>query len=152
MRRTSPSGPPTASSVFASSAKHPRDHRPVVEPDHELGAHLHAALESLDDAHDVGLRLARRHEVDDADPARVGLPLALEDQRVVAVAAIGRRPRALGASSQRPCSLPPSSAPKHELESKRGNGSQSTEPLPPDERRGLQVAEERVVLDPLGHG
>ena len=33
-----------------------------------------------------------------------------------------------GASSQRPCSRPPSNAPKHELESKRGNGSQSTEP------------------------
>ena len=69
----------------------------------------------------------------------------------VAVAALGRRAALAARCSQRPCSRVPSSAPKQELESKRGKQSQSTEPVAADERRGLQVADECVVLDPLGH-
>jgi len=37
----------------------------------------------------------------------------------------------VGAISQRPCSVPPRSAPNDELESNLGNGSQSTDPLRP---------------------
>jgi hypothetical protein len=40
-------------------------------------------------------------------------------------------PPAFGAISQRPCSRLPRRAPKQELESNRGNVSQSTEPLRP---------------------
>jgi len=66
-------------------APDPRDDRSVVEAHHELGAHHHVTLETLDDPNDVGLRLARRHEVDDADAARVGPPFALEDERLLPV-------------------------------------------------------------------
>ena len=48
-------GPPTASSVRVVEAPDPRDHRAVVEADHELGPHLHRALEALDDPDDVGV-------------------------------------------------------------------------------------------------
>ena len=45
----------------------------------------------------------------------------------------------------------PRSAAKHAPESKRGKQHQSIEPVAADERRGLQVADQRVVLDPR-HG
>ena len=58
------------------------------------------------------------------------------------------RPPAAGPISQRPLlRRSPRSAAKHAPESKRGAQSQSIEPSSADERRGLGVADERVLLD-----
>jgi hypothetical protein len=131
---------------------HPRDHRTVVEPDHQLGSHLHAAVEPFDDAHDVGLRLARRHEIDHADTPRRGLPLALEDQRVVAVAPRRRVGRAGG--SKQPAAV--LAAPEDRAEAgarvEAGEGQPVDRPVAAHERRRLQVAEKGVVLDAFSHG
>ena len=80
--------------------------------------------------------------------ALVGLEDRLEDQRVVPVAAARpahRRRRARAASARARAS--PSSAAKQAPESKRGKQHQSIEPVAADERRRLQVADQRVVLD-----
>ena len=147
----SASGPPTASSVPSSSLPHPRHDRAVVEADDELGAHLDAPLEPLDDPHEVGSAVAQRHEVDHAHAARRRLPLALEDQRVGPVAARRRRP-ALGGREQPAPVLASSRAapPKHEPESKRGRHSQSIEPVRPTSAAVCRSPMQRVVLDPLG--
>ena len=47
----------------------PGDDGPVVEADHELRPHPHAAAHALDDARDVGCLPARRHEVEHANDA-----------------------------------------------------------------------------------
>ena len=115
VRTVIPSGPPIASSVSSSSRRTHGIDRAVVEADRQLGAHLDAALEPFDDAHDVGRLLARRHEVDHAHAARRGLPLALEHERVRrgSSARSRARPRRARSASGR-CSGVPSSAPKQE--------------------------------------
>ncbi len=55
-----------------------------------------------------------------------------------------------GASDQQPLSESPSSEAKQAPESKRGKQAQSIGAPAVDERRRLQVAQERVVLD-AGH-
>src|SRR5581483_4695628 len=120
-------------------------------PDHELGAHAHPALEPLDDPDDVGPRLAGRHEVDHADAPLVGPPFGLEDQRAVAVAAVGGRPT--GQRREQPAAVLPPAEDRAETGARVEAGER--QPVDragaADERRRLQVAEERVVLDPLGH-
>ncbi len=67
----------------------------------------------------------------------------------MAVASRRRRGRrTAGASSQRPCSGPPRRAAKQAPESKRGKAAPVDRALAADERRRLQVADQRVVLDP----
>ena len=88
--RKSASGPATASRP-SLAPPHPRDDRAVVEPDAQAHLHRDGSLDALDDAHDVRRLAARRHEVDQPDAAVVARELGLEDQRVVAVAAAGRR-------------------------------------------------------------
>ncbi len=106
----------------------------------------------FDDPDHLRIRVAHRHEVDHPDPAGRRLPFALEDQACRAGSAAGSpAPLRRGASSQRPWSFEPRIAPKHRAESKRGMHSQSIEPVAPDERRRLQIAEQRIVLDPLRH-
>ena len=66
---------------------HPRHDGAVVEADSELGPHRDVAVEALDDPDDVRRHAARRHEVDRAHAALVGLVDRLENQRVVAISA-----------------------------------------------------------------
>ena len=111
-----------------SSVAHPGHDRAVVEAEHELHPHLDTSTDSLDDPHEVGLRLARRHEVDEPDGAVVGLELGLEDERVAPVRRRVERNSPAGWIVQWPFSASPSSAAKSAPESKRGRHSQSTEP------------------------
>ena len=84
VRRQSASGPAIATRAVVDTT-HPRHDLAVVEADGELGAHRDFAVEALDDPHDVGRHAARRHEVDRAHAALVGLVDGLENQRVVAI-------------------------------------------------------------------
>src|SRR5581483_12137337 len=99
----------------------------------------------LDDADDVGRLPARRHEVEHADGALVRLPGRLEDERVVEIPAADRA--ALGRREQ-----PASVLRAAEERGEAGAGVEAREAEPVDraaaldERRGLQIAEERVVL------
>src|SRR5258708_19545764 len=88
-------------------AAHPWDDRAVVEANHELRAHAYLAAHALDDPHDVGRRAARRHEVEHADGALLGLPGRLEPQRVLQVPA---RRRAAATRRDEPPALSPLAA------------------------------------------
>ena len=114
-------------------------------------AHLDAAVSALDQTDHVELIVVWRHAVDNGDLAVVGRVDGLEYQCSVAVPALDVARRGSGARSHRPCSGVPSNAAKQAAESKRGNVSQSIEPSRADERRGLQVGQERVVTDGAGH-
>ena len=83
-------------------APHPGHDLPVVEADHELGAHRHGSLDALDDPDDVGRLAPRRHEVDHPDGPVRRLVERLEHERVVAVPASAVRDGRGGESSQRP--------------------------------------------------
>ena len=56
-----------------------------------------------------------------------------------------------GAICQRPCSGVPRSAAKQAGESNRGKHSQSIEPSEPDQGRGVQIADEGVLLNGEWH-
>ena len=89
--------------VLVRALAYPRDDAPVVEADRQLRAEADAALDALDDPHDVRRFPARRHEVEDArNGAVLRRPRRLEDERVVEVAARARcRRRRLRAASGR---------------------------------------------------
>ena len=109
-------------------------------------------LDALDDAHDVGRLAARRHEVDQPDGA-LGASRARSRGPACRRGSGGgspdlaRRARApaavLGVAERAPRSRRPSRS--------AGSSSQSIDPSRRDERRRLEVADERVVLDALGH-
>ena len=135
-----------ASSV-PSSVAHPGHDRPVVEADDELHRHLDAPAHALDDADEVGLRLAGRHEVDEAHGAVVGLEFRLEDERVAAVLSSCRAELARGLD--RPVAVLRVAEERGEQRSRVE--ARQAEPVDravaADERGGLQIADEPVVLD-----
>ncbi len=120
---------------------HPGDDRAEVEPDHELRAHRHAAVQSLHDPHDVGRLATRRHEVDRADAALAGLVHGLEDQRVVAVAS--RRADDIARGREEPAAVlrPPEQRREAGARVEPGEAAPVDRPGSTDERGGLQVAE-----------
>jgi hypothetical protein len=128
-----------------------RDDPPVAEPDHDLGANGDATRDPFDNPDDGRRLAARGHEVDDTHPTLARLPLRLEHQRSVSIPALRlaplrRRddPAAVLAVTQQRC------------ESGVGVETRETAPvdraLAMDERRRLQVGQERVILDPSPHG
>jgi hypothetical protein len=130
---------------------HRRDDPPVAEPDHDLGANGDATRDPLDNPDDGRRLAARGHEVDDTNPPLARLPLRLEHQRSVSIPALRlallrRRddPATVLAVTQQRC------------ESGVGVETRDTAPvdraLAVDERRRLQVGQERVILDPSPHG
>ena len=131
----------------ALEALHPRDDLPEVEANHQLGAHLDLAGETLDDPHDLRRPRARRHEVDQAHAAACRLDHRLEDQRVVPVAA--GHPLGLGSRREQP--PPVLRRPEDRGEARPGIESRKAAPvdrsLPSDERRRLKVPEQCVVLN-----
>ncbi len=135
----------------AVDAPDPRDDRAVVEAERELHAHLDATADSLDDADEIRFGLARRHEVDEPNRAGVGLELGLEDERVAPVATARRAKLALGL--QRP--VPVLGVAEQRGEDGPGVEPRQAEPVDAafstDERGGLQVADEPVVLYSSGH-
>ena len=78
----------------------------------------------------------------------LGVELGLVDERVLAVAALDPLDLAAGASSQRPLLL----VAEQRGEARAGVEAREAEPVDravaADERRGLQVADQAVVLDP----
>ena len=130
---------------------HPRDDRPVVEADDELGPHRDPAANALHQAHDVDVLVADRHAVDDANRSFGSLELRLEHESAVAVAP-ARRPAARGGRD-----LPVAVLLGAE---QRGKACVRVEPrcaepvdraVVGDQRNGLRVADERVLLDAGGH-
>src|SRR5581483_8206444 len=133
-----------------SGAANPRDDRAVVEADDELRPHPDATAHSLDDPHDVGSLAARRHEVEHARDALFRLPRGLEDEGVVQIAA---RRRTAGFGSDEPAAVLLRA--EERCEARTGVEPRKAEPVDGpaafDERRGLQVADQGVVLDASGH-
>src|SRR5947209_14919646 len=68
---------------------HPRNDSSVIEADDQLHFHPDFALHALDDADDVGICAAWRHEIDQADRAAGGFDFRFEDERVAPIAALG---------------------------------------------------------------
>jgi hypothetical protein len=131
----------------AVRAAHPRHHPPVVEPDDELARHPHPPADPFDDPHEVGRVPSRRHEVEDPDGALVGLPHRLEHEGVVEVAP--------GRLTADPGGDPPAAGlrpAEQRGEARRRVEARQTQPVDravaADEGGGLQVADDRVVLDP----
>lgn len=91
---------PGGRSQVRPAAPDPGHQVAVVEPQPQVHAHGHAARQALDDAHHVRRVAAQRHAVHHSHLALVGVPVALQDQGVVAVAAVGGR--AAGRGSQQP--------------------------------------------------
>ena len=147
VRKQSASGPAIATRACVDPP-HPRHDLAVVEADHELGAHRHLAVEALDDPHDVRRAATRRHEVDRAHRSLVGLVDRLQDQRVVAVPA--RRPVNAGRRREQPAAVIGVAEQRREARTRveAREAAPVDRPVAADERRRLQVADERVVLDP----
>ena len=125
---------------------HPGHDRAVVEAEHKLHPHLDTSTDSLDDPHQVGLRLAWRHEVDEPHGTVVRLQLGLEDERVASVLAARRAE--LARRLDRPVAVLRVAEQRGEerarVEARQAqpvDGAVAT-----DERSRLQVADEPVVL------
>jgi hypothetical protein len=84
----------------AVAPAHPRHDRPVIEPNDQLHPDRHLPRQPLDDPHDIGIRPARRHEIDIAHCAFAGVKVGFEDQRVAAISALALRDFSL--RSERP--------------------------------------------------
>ena len=133
------------------AAAHPGHHVAVVEAQPQVHAHGHGAGDALHDAHHVGGVPAGWHEVDDADRSLLGVPFGCQDQRVVPVVPSGRLIASGGGQA------PPSGVGTAEQCGEAGRGVEPWQAQPvhgavaADQGGGLQVAEQRVVLD-AGHG
>ncbi len=128
----------------------PRDDGAVVETEHQLHEHVHASVDALHDADDIGGLAARRHEVDQAHGARTRLELGLQHERVAPIAAPGRVELALGLD--RP--VPVLGVAEQRGEDRPRVEARQAEPVDAavtaDERGGLEIADQSVVLD-AGH-
>ena len=141
-----------------ADAAHPRQDLAVVEAQPPHALHLDRARRALHDPdQDRGPVGARRHEVDDPHGAARRLPLGLQDQRVVLVAAVdpaASRRRAPG----RGRADPPLAVAL--VAQQRGQAGGRVEPrraqpvhraVPADQGRRLHVPDDRVILDERGH-
>ena len=123
----------------------------VVEADDELAAASARAPRTPSTMRTTsGAVAARRHEVDDAHGAVVGLELGLEHERVVAVAALDVAHRVdRGAISQRPCSGVAEQCGEARAASRSaGRTASRSSRRAPTSAAVWQVADQRVVLDP----
>ena len=129
-------------------AAHPRDRSAVVEADHELRAHRDAPVQPLHDPHDVRSLSSRRHEVDHPYRALRGRVDRLEDERVVAVAP----GRALDLRLRRdePAAVVRVAEERREARARveAGKAAPVDRARAADQGGGLEVADQRVVLDP----
>ena len=126
---------------------HPGHDRAVVEAEHELHPHLDTSTDSFDDPHEIGLRLARRHEVDEPHGTVVGLQLGLQDERVAPVLAARRAE--LARRLDRPvavlCVAEQCGEERARVEARQAQPVDGA--VTADERSRLEVADEPVVLD-----
>ena len=130
---------------------HPRHVQAVAEADDQLHPHGHLTGQALDQADHIGLGLPGRHEVGHPDRPVRGLELLLEHQRPGQVAP-GPGDAAARRSDQPP---PVGGGPEEGREAggrvEAGQAQPVDRPVPPDQRRGLGIADEGVVLDLEGH-
>ena len=85
------SGPAIARSVAVGQPVDPGHDAAVVEAQDQLGAHrARGRAVAADEADDVGVAAARRHEVDHGHGAVRRLDRRFEDQRAVAIARVTR--------------------------------------------------------------
>ena len=110
----------------------------------------HLALEPFDDAHDVRIQAARRHEVDDADAAVVGVEVELVHERPVAVAPLGALH--VGGGREQPTAVALVAEERREACARveAGEAEPVDRAVATYESGRLQVADEAVVLDPHG--
>ena len=145
-------GPGDGAHGAVRQSRDPRHRPPVVEAQDQLGAHRDAAALAADDPDDVGVAAPRRHEVHHGDGAARRLDPRLEDQRVAAIAAGDAR--AVLDRRDRPASV-------LAIAEQRGKARRRVEARPAqpvdrsgarDQRRGLAVANQRVVFEGGAHG
>ena len=127
---------------------HPGDDAAVVEADHELHPHRHAPLEPFDDPDDVRSLAARGHEVDHADAAVLGVEVELVHERVLSVPALDSLDLAVGREQPAAVLLVPQQRGEAGARVEAREAEPVDRAVSPDERRGLQVADQAVVLDP----
>jgi hypothetical protein len=60
---------------------------PVIEADDQLHLHRNFSAQAFDDAHDVRILTARRHEIDQAHRAIFRFQFCFQDERFAAVTA-----------------------------------------------------------------
>ena len=119
----------------------------VVEPQPQLRVHRHAAVDAFHDPHDVGGVSARWHEVDHPNGPGMIAPFGLQHQGVLDVAAGGAN---VGAGRRDP---PVPGIGGVEQRGEAGGGIELRQAQPingaggTDQRSGLQVPEQGVVLD-----
>ena len=127
--------------------QHPWFRRTVLKRGGERHPKIHGAADTLDhpDQHRVGL--PRRHAVDQAGGARVHRELGLEHQRVRPVTAL----HPAVAAGRRDPPVPVPVLPQQPGEAGLGVEPGQAEPVdrsvPAHQRRRVQVADQRVVLD-----
>jgi hypothetical protein len=130
-------------------AADPRNPGPVGRPEHEIHAHRHASASPLDHADEIRHPRARRHAVHDGDDAGLGLELRLEDERVGTIAPPAA-PAQIGRRRQEPAAVV--GRPQQRGEARRRVEPRNTEPVDgavaADERGGLAIADQGVILDP----
>ena len=136
---------------LAVDPANPGHHLAVVEPEPEHAVHRHRAGDALDDPHDVRRLVTWRHAVDHPDGAVRGLPERLQHERVAPVLPV--RAGAAGGRREQP-------VPVLVVAEQRGEAGRRVEvrqaqpvdrPVPADQRRRVQVAQQRIVLDPATH-
>src|SRR6266702_1113363 len=131
------------------AAAHPGNVYAEAKADHELHPHLDLATDAADQSHDIGRLAARRHEVDQRDGAGLCLKARFEDEGIAEIAA-RRTGDVLGGRNQ-----PAAVLARAEDGGKAGVGIEGRPAQPvdravaPDQRRGLAVTDQRVVLDLL---
>jgi hypothetical protein len=126
---------------------HPRHDRAVVEPQDELHAHVDASPDPFHDPYEIGVRLTGRHEVDEPDDAGIRLELALEDERVVAIAPRQRSKLAVRLDRPVPVLRRAEESGEERPRVEAGEAQPVDGAVAADERAGLEIADERVVLD-----
>lgn len=95
----------------------PGQRRRVPETHPQVLAYLDAATQAPDAAGHLTTLVAHRHEVEHLQLPRASHPAGGEHERPLQVLPARHRPPSAGATSQRPCSSLPSSAPNIDAES-----------------------------------
>src|ERR1041384_6741842 len=131
----------------AGGLAHPRDDLPAIETDNQLHANAHLAGQTLEDADQVGVLAARRHEIDQSHGAALCLDFRFEDQRVTAVSPTAFVDLTLGVKEPAAIVLIP------EQRCKAGRRIEARKAQPIDtavaanERAGLRIAQKRIIFD-----
>ena len=126
---------------------HPGNDVAVIEPDDQLHLHPHAAAQAFDDADDVRIFSARRHEIDQPHRAFGRFDFRFEDQRVTPITAARRGDFSLREKSPSP--IFPVAQERGEagarIEARKAKPIHAT--IAADERPRLRVAQECVIFD-----